>query len=433
MHHPPNRDRALFHTDEGDLVLDLAEEEGNRQRAAAERKAEAARLLYVALTRAEFRCYAVWGAINGAVDSPLFQLLHGRSTSIDGKTFSTLGDQAILDDVRQLPDGRDTGIFAELMPLDAPTVRYHTDETDDMPYTCRTLGHPPRDDWRVASFSGMTSGAGHTFEPHDHDPIPVETTAGPPAMDQPSGGLTMFDFPRGAKAGTCLHEIFELLDFSALNDDSIAAVARSSLAGNGFHEQWLPAVRNMVADVTSARIISNEPDFSLSQLDKGNWHAEMEFYLPIRQLAPDTLQSLFEGLLDQNLFGDYYEVLRRLSFRQSRGMLQGFIDLVFTHNGRFYILDWKSNHLGMKTSDYDHDAMHESMCRSAYILQYHLYTLALDRLLKVRLSGYSYEKHFGGVIYLYVRGISGDSATNGIYVDRPTPEFIRRAGEVVLN
>jgi exodeoxyribonuclease V beta subunit len=159
----------------------------------------------------------------------------------------------------------------------------------------------------------------------------------------------------------------------------------------------------------------------------------MEFYLPVRQLAPDTMKLLFEGLLDEDLFEDYYEVLNRLSFRQSRGMLQGFIDLVFTYNGRFYILDWKSNHLGMKTSDYSQHAMHESMCRSAYILQYHLYTLALDRLLKVRLPGYSYEKHFGGALYLYLRGISSGSVIGGIYLGRPLPEFIQRAGELILN
>lgn len=427
-------DRALFHNEKGDLVLDLAGEDDNLQRAVAERKAESARLLYVALTRAEFRCYAVWGGINGAVDSPLFQLLHGRSASRGGKSFSALSDLTILDDVRQLPGGApENGIFVELMPLDAPAAGYHADESVDSPYTCRTVGHPPRDDWQVASFSGITSGAGHIFEPHDHDSIPVDKTVVQPEPEQPSGGLTIFDFPRGAKAGTCLHEIFEQLDYHQLNNDSITAIALSSLVGNGFHEQWLPAVRNMVVDVTSARIIPDNPEFSLSQLKKGEWQTEMEFYLPIRQLDPGTLRSLFEGVLDEDLFEDYLEVLSQLSFRQSRGMLQGFIDLIFTHNGRFYILDWKSNHLGMKTSDYNHDTMHESMCRSVYILQYHLYTLALDRLLRVRLPGYSYEKHFGGALYLYLRGITAGSAMGGIYLGRPLPEFMRRAGETVLN
>ena len=141
---------------------------------------------------------------------------------------------------------------------------------------------------------------------------------------------------------------------------------------------------------------------------------------------------MFKGLLDKELFGDYYEILSQLSFRQNRGMLQGFIDLVFMHDGRFYILDWKSNHLGMKTSDYIHSAMQESMCQSAYILQYHIYALALDCLLKKRLPNYSYEKHFGGAIYIYLRGVSASSGFNGIYFVRPQSEFVRRANELML-
>jgi exodeoxyribonuclease V beta subunit len=425
-------DRALFHNEDGALVLDLAGESGNLQKAAEERKAESARLLYVALTRAEFCCYVVWGCINGAADSPLFQLLHGGSMSNNGANFSALGDSAILDDVRKLSDLGANGIFAGLMPLDA-AARYRAEEEADAPYTCRTLARPPRDDWHVASFSGMTLGTGHFFEPHDHDTIPGDSAAVHPEPEAPLGEFTIFDFPRGAKAGTCLHEIFELLDYSQLNSGSITAVCRPSLAGNGFHEKWLPAVGSMVAYVSSARIIPGNPAFSLSLLKKGEWQSEMEFYLPVRQLSPDTMRSLFEGLPGGESFGDFYQVLSRLSFRQSRGMLQGFIDLVFTHEGRFYIIDWKSNHLGMKASDYNQETMHESMCRSAYILQYHLYTLALDRLLKLRLPGYSYEKNFGGVIYLYLRGFSAGSGMNGIYHGRPVPEFIRRAGEMLLN
>lgn len=428
---PP--DRALFHADDGNLVLDLAGEEENLRRAAAEQKAEAVRLLYVALTRAEFRCYAVWGGINGAADSPLFHLLHGGSTSQNGMNFSAAGDRVILDVVQRLSDRGAIGISAQMMPAAGTAPPYQSGADSGSPYTCRTPGHPPRDDWHVASFSSMTSGSGHIFEPHDHDTIPADSAAVQADAEQTAGGLSIFHFPRGAKAGTCLHEIFELLQYPQLTGDSVTAIARSSLAGNGFHEQWLPAVCRMVEEVTSARIIPDRPDFTLAQLQRGDWQAEMEFYLPVRQLAPDTLRRLFEGIMDEERFVDFFLLLNRLSFRQSRGMLQGFIDLVFTHNDRFYILDWKSNHLGMKTSDYTQDMMHESMCRSAYILQYHLYTLALDRLLKVRLPGYSYDKHFGGAIYLYLRGISAGSATGGIYCGRPQPEFIRRAGEVLLN
>lgn len=426
-------DRALFHDNSGELVLDLAGDDENLQRAAEEREAEAARLLYVALTRAEFRCYAVWGAINGAVDSPLFRLLHDGSTATDGKSFSALGDQGILDDVQRLAGNGDRGLSAGMMPSPESFPPYRGPEQPATPYSCRTLHLPPRDDWHVASFSSMTSGTGHTFEAHDHDSTAAVLENPVTTLDQPSEGLTIFDFPRGAKAGVCLHDIFERLDYTRLDSDTITTTTLSSLAGNGFHEQWLPAVRSMVTDVTSARIIPEQQEFTLAQLKRGDWQAEMEFYLPIRQLAPETVRSLFDGVLDGESFGDFYEVLNKLSFRQSRGMLQGFIDLVFMHDDRFYILDWKSNHLGMKTAEYNQENMHESMCRSAYVLQYHLYTLALNRLLKLRLPGYSYEKHFGGTVYLYLRGISDGGSRNGVYFARPSIEFIHRAEEVLLS
>lgn len=425
-------ERALFHNDDGDLTLDLAESDDNLDRTAAERLAEAARLLYVALTRAEFRCYCIWGAINGAVDSPLFQMLHSKYELNGGKGFYALSDQQIQDKIQLLSEEGKTGIFAGIMPVDTVAPPYKTSVSDALTYASRTLDRPVIDDWNVASFSSITSRTGHIFEPHDHDRVTIESEAPQPEEELMSGKLTIFDFPRGAKAGICLHEIFEQLDFQQTNPEYITTSVLTSLTANNFDEQWLPAVMEMLKHVTCIPIVPDVPDFSLSQLKKGDWLTEMEFYLPVRQLAPKLLQSLFEETLDMDSLGDYHELLKHLSFRQSRGMMQGFIDLLFTYKDRYYILDWKSNHLGMKRSDYDLEKMNKSMCQSGYILQYHLYTLALDRLLKLRLPEYSYERDFGGVIYLYLRGISKDDAANGVYFARPKSEFIRRAGELML-
>ena len=429
---PPsdNSWRVIYHDSDGRLVLDLAAEDGHKQLAREERDAEAARLLYVAMTRAEFRCYVVWGCIKGAVDSPLYDLLHGSRVS---NTFASLSDQAILDDIRTLSGSGESGIVAEMMPPGVDFAGYHDDTKCNEPYICRTLAHQPADNWRVSSFSGMISVAGHIFQPRDHDNLPTEAatdnTSGPVPS---SGGLTIFEFPRGAKAGTCLHEIFEQLDFAALRNDHITTITRTKLAANGFSDLWHPTVCRMVSDTAKARIIRDDPDFSLSQLKAGAWQTEMEFYLPVGQFAPDTLRSLFRGVLDDELFGDFHEVLKSLLFQRSRGMLQGFIDMVFVHAGRYYLLDWKSNHLGNSLIDYGPGPMHEAMCRSAYILQYHLYTLALDRLLKLRLPGYDYEFHFGGAIYLFLRGVTSMGTGSGIYHARPSLAFIRRADEIML-
>ncbi|MDD5285782.1 MAG: exodeoxyribonuclease V subunit beta [Desulfuromonadaceae bacterium] len=422
--------RVMYHDSDGKLVLDLAEEEEHKKLAREEQSAEAARLLYVALTRAEFRCYFVWGCINGAVESPLFNLLHGDNLS---KTFSSMTDRAILDDVKSLAVSGSGGIVAEMMPEESAAFRYQGGRERDKPYICRTVAQQPLDNWRVSSFSSILSGIGHFFQPRDYDNLPVTETTSVTSVPKPlSDEESIFEFPRGVKAGTCLHEIFEQLDFAALRIDDIKAITAKTLAANGFYDRWLPAVSCMISNATSASIIRDDPGFCLSKLEKGAWQTEMEFYLPIIQLAPDTLRSLFDGLLDEGLFADFHEVLKALLFKRCRGMLQGFIDLVFVHEERYYLLDWKSNHLGYSPDDYGAGRMQEAMSLSAYILQYHLYTLALDRLLKQRLPGYDYEIHFGGAIYLFLRGVSDADGAAGIYHARPSPEFIRRANDLML-
>ncbi|MDO9068506.1 MAG: exodeoxyribonuclease V subunit beta [Deltaproteobacteria bacterium] len=426
--------RIIFHDETGKLVLDLAGDDANRQIALAEMGAEAARLLYVALTRAEFRCYTVWGCINSAIDSPLFNLFHSGKIAKENKAFAALTDQAVLDDVMKLAVINANGTTVKMMPPNCDTADYNcNDKTRPAPYICRRLAIPPKDNWRVSSFSSIISGTGHTFQPRDHDNIPAEAATGTDLQTEAlTGGLTIFDFPRGARAGTCLHEIFEQLDFTAMTKDNISSITRNSLAANGFSDRWLPAVSRMVTDVASASILHDDSGFCLSQLKKGTWQTEMEFYLPLSQLDPDTLRSIFRGLMDDRLFMDFEDVLNGLSFKINRGMLQGFIDLLFTHAGRYYLLDWKSNYLGSSHADYREEQMHESMCRSAYILQYHLYALALDRMLKNRLKDYDYETHFGGAIYLYLRGVTTEDTDSGIYHARPSLEFIERSNEIML-
>lgn len=101
----------------------------------------------------------------------------------------------------------------------------------------------------------------------------------------------------------------------------------------------------------------------------------------------------------------------------------GFVDLVFVHDGRWYVVDWKSNHLGNTESDYGDAAIARTMREHHYILQYHLYCLALHRYLGQRLSGYDYEEHFGGVYYAFLRGIRADGG-GGWYHDRPPRALI---------
>ena len=106
------------------------------------------------------------------------------------------------------------------------------------------------------------------------------------------------------------------------------------------------------------------------------------------------------------------------------GMLKGFIDLVFEHNGQYYVLDYKSNALGDNDSAYTDQAMGDAILDKRYDLQYVLYLLALHRLLKARLPGYDYGRHIGGAVYLFLRGV--DSASGGAFTDKPPRTLIEQ-------
>jgi exodeoxyribonuclease V beta subunit len=146
----------------------------------------------------------------------------------------------------------------------------------------------------------------------------------------------------------------------------------------------------------------------------------MEFHLPAHRLEAPALNALLHR------FG--YDV-PPLHFSELRGFFKGFIDLVFEHQGRFFILDWKSNHLGNQPADYGHGPLATAMAEQGYHLQSLLYAVALDRYLRLRLPGYEPETHFGGVLYLFVRGVRPQSLTDdgrptGLHFHRPRKEVI---------
>jgi len=112
--------------------------------------------------------------------------------------------------------------------------------------------------------------------------------------------------------------------------------------------------------------------------------------------------------------------------------MKGYIDLVLRFEQRFYVVDWKSNWLGNRSEDYGPGALAREMSENFYALQYHLYTVALHQYLSLRQPAYDYEKHFGGVFYLFLRGIDPARPELGVYRDRPSPELIRRLSERLL-
>ena len=155
---------------------------------------------------------------------------------------------------------------------------------------------------------------------------------------------------------------------------------------------------------------------SLAQLAPEACQAEMEFLFAAHSVSVSGLDRAVTGAI---LPGARRPALQEV---QVNGMLKGFIDLVFCHASRYYILDYKSNHLGDGLVAYGPPALAAAMLEHRYDLQYALYTLALHRLLKARLPGYDFDRHVGGAVYLFLRGVDGEG--RGVYGDRPSRPLI---------
>ena len=153
---------------------------------------------------------------------------------------------------------------------------------------------------------------------------------------------------------------------------------------------------------------------------------EMEFVLPVTgALTPQSLERAFKEHRAPGALPGYAAELRDLGFDKLNGFLRGFIDLVFCHDDRFYVVDYKSNRLGPQAADYGQESLVRSMAEHHYFLQYHLYCVALHRHLALRVRGYDYEQHFGGVYYLFLRGMAPEHALGtGIFFDRPAAALI---------
>ncbi|MBW1857074.1 MAG: hypothetical protein JRI42_02190 [Deltaproteobacteria bacterium] len=134
---------------------------------------------------------------------------------------------------------------------------------------------------------------------------------------------------------------------------------------------------------------------------------------------------MFKKYAFTELFKDFPERIERLNFAPVRGFMRGFIDMIFQFQGQFYLVDWKSNLLGSGLEYYDQKGMAKAMKDELYSIQCHIYTVALNQYLRLRLPGYTYEKHFGGAFYIFLRGVDPNKGTEfGIYRERPSEKFI---------
>lgn len=391
-------DRSTF-----DAVIDLdSSSKENQQLAQQEQQAEAMRLLYVALTRARCCCYFCWGTISSMETSALAALVHPDS----GGTL--LSEEAILQQLEQL-NIQEKLIAIKQSPPSFPDHILAADETVEQlqvaPFEARI-----QSGWHMTSYSQLTAdntAFSTASSGHKLPPIPIEQE---PFQDA-------FSFPRGATAGTCLHTIFEKIDFTA-SPSTWTETITNAITQAGIDNQWLPFIERWYAALLSVQL----PEAcSLQEITASEKINELSFLFPLAQVDV----AGFNHLLSQWNFSPLSTQLHEI-----KGMMKGFIDLVFIHNNRFYIADYKSNYLGSAASDYTADMLELAMAEHRYDIQYLIYSLALHRFLASRVKGYTFDSHFGGIYYLFLRGMHPDyQQNNGIFFTKPAPELIYRLDE----
>ncbi len=426
---------AQYHDADGALVVELS---AKQKTAVAEhndeRLSEDMRLLYVALTRAQ---YALWLGVapimkgvskSGSLEKSAIGYLLGG-----GATLPDLAFEAYLQDFSQ----GCSHIAAAMAP--EPTLALY------QPLALPTL-YPPRtpqrafdEHWWIASFSALTEKLGAVTQPiatefevqvldsravepetaqEDQFLEPLDRTqdqAGARAQAAPG---SVHAFPKGPDAGNFLHS---LLEWSAQEGFAQTLAKPAALDGiiahrckvrgwadwaeplQGFMRQWLQAPLHLLGAPASLATLTD-------------YQVEMEFWLSIDHAWSDKLDALVQRHIAPG------RVRPKLASNQLNGMLKGYMDLVLEHEGRYYVADYKSNWLGVDSSAYTEDAMLAAVLQHRYEVQYVLYTYALHRLLQQRLPGYDYDRDVGGVRYWFLRGVDADN--HGMYTGKPARALI---------
>jgi len=453
---------ARFHDDGegGRLTLDLGSDrhEASVARSRYEGLAESLRLLYVALTRAKHQLVVVWGAVKQGEYAALGYLLHppdGADRLAAGQDpalveackarFRSLDDAAMHADLDALLARAGDVVSVEpLAGTGAPRMAAPPEPRRLAP--AREMGRRITQRRHVSSFSRLVatdaatpaSSAADLAVPdehpaaagHDYDATApgAETAARVSASDEQP--VTLHAFPAGAGPGTLIHEVLEHHDFASAVPGALESLCEQGLARAGMPRRLAPELAAGLGEALATPLGGPLEDFALRDLARDARLDEMEFALPVAPgrggpLTPARLGEAFAAHAVSPDVRAYAGRAASLGFAALSGHLRGFVDLIFRRAGRYYVVDYKSNRLGSHASDYLPERLAAEMRRHDYTLQYHLYVVALHRLLSLRLPDYSPERHLGGVYYLFVRGMSpATGAEAGVHYDHPPSSLV---------
>ena len=398
------------------------------------------RLLYVALTRAK---RSMWLGVAATSNG-----LSGKAKSLKRSAVSELLQRQHHEDLPERLQslfGHCPDIAVAELPMESAVVytasQHHVDSQAALVAQRNTY---PR--WWMASFSSLTRGieAGSQREEAQSDAWTDALEHTPSDDDsEPFGHATATEtsitstapdfwqaFPRGARYGSLLHDLLEwqaqqswplvqTATSGSLTEQAWQHLLDRKTRGLNLPAHTVKALPDALHAVVSAplpmgRENLSAPPLVLSQLKASHLWPEMEFKLGVTHLS----SALIDQWITEHVLPGQARV--PLPPRMLQGMLTGFIDLVFEHDGRYWVLDYKSNGL----PDYQAATLNNAVLDKRYDVQYVLYLLALHRLLSSRLPNYDYERHIGGAVYVFLRGVQSEGA--GVHHMKPPYSLIQQ-------
>ena len=466
----PQPDVLHFHREDRTRCLDIGitSDEGRAgrlERAAAEESGESLRLLYVAMTRAQSQLVTWWfPSARNTAPSPLHRILLGRSPDQGPvpRTHPVPGDATLRAQVEEWE--RRGALRVEVVDRPAPIALATATPSTDL--SVRSFTRAVDDTWRRTSYTALTrplddaprSPADELVasEPEVSDrqddegsvlsPVAEgQGSVGPSAAHLPS---PMAELPVGAGFGSLVHAVLEEADPRA---PDLLAELRGHIDEQLIHWPVPDLDREVLAkalvEVVDTPLGPLAPTTTLRDLGSRDRLCEMDFELPLgggdRAEGPDpALLGDLAALMREHLPADdpilpFADAVAdpAIGGQALRGYLTGSVDVILRVGERHLVVDYKTNWLGpvdapLTTGHYDRAALREAMNHSSYPLQAILYGVVLHRFLRWRQPGYDPQTHFGGVLYLYLRGMAGagtpvvDGHPTGVFSWQPPVALI---------
>ncbi|MCK4493780.1 MAG: PD-(D/E)XK nuclease family protein, partial [Methylococcales bacterium] len=373
-----------------DMIQDLGSHEFDIhvKKALEEQQAEDLRILYVALTRAKYRCYLAWANVRTKIrpnQSAFAYLMDFEGDNFEQQTHK----------LQTLKSEYNACFDYQLIDPEICSTHFYQAKKATSALKARIRKPFPQTHWTISSYTALSA----LSEPPSTDSNikKVETLR-----------LNPWSLlPKGTQMGNVIHNLLEFNSFKNLADPefNLSLQCEQTCQRYGVILDDFPLLTQLLETIVSTPLSSNDAHFCLKNLNYWQCIKEMPFYLAIKPL---NLRKINQLLTHCPAYQPLYE-------KELEGYLTGFIDLICEYQGRYYVMDYKSNSL----DNYEPEAIMTAMQAHNYGLQYWLYSVVLHLYLQQRLPTYDYQQHFGGIRYLFVRGMGLENSSSGIYNDRP--------------